>query len=256
MAVLDRIDKNGTKYYIEEKCPKCGGQGIIDGYRFVQNGICFKCGGSGISPYGYKVYTPEYQKKLNERKIAKQKLKAPLENKKFFKKHGLNNEGTAWIVIGNTYDIKDELKENGAKYNNIYGWHFDYENITYQTHKIEINQVAYKNQIDQYVFLEDAILVIKEIRKSYIEVRETNYIGTVGERITLNLRLSHSSSFESEFGTTYFHIFLNENNDIIVWKTGTSLEPNLDYIIKGTIKEHSMYNGSKQTYITRCKVID
>lgn len=32
---------------IKVPCPKCGGQGTIDGYRHIQHGKCFRCGGAG-----------------------------------------------------------------------------------------------------------------------------------------------------------------------------------------------------------------
>ena len=47
MAKLIRIDKNGTKYYEDNVCPKCYGQGYINGYEHIEGGVCFLCGGTG-----------------------------------------------------------------------------------------------------------------------------------------------------------------------------------------------------------------
>jgi hypothetical protein len=32
---------------IKVDCPKCGGQGTLDGYAHIQHGVCFRCSGAG-----------------------------------------------------------------------------------------------------------------------------------------------------------------------------------------------------------------
>ena len=130
--ILIREDKNGTKYYHHRcRCAKCGGTGMIDYYRPVNGGVCFDCDGSGIVEYDTKEYTPEYEEKLRqqaekrrERQIAKEREKAPELNAEFFKKNGFNPEGKTYVVLGDTYSIKDELKAQGAKWDNLSRhWH-------------------------------------------------------------------------------------------------------------------------------------
>ena len=48
MRKLIKTDRNGTKYWDESNCPKCGGKGKIYYYAHVEGGICFKCGGTGV----------------------------------------------------------------------------------------------------------------------------------------------------------------------------------------------------------------
>ena len=66
---LVRTDKNGTQYWVDDRCPKCGGTGFIQCY--YDGGICYQCGGSGYWKTSWKVYTPEYQAKLDERRRRK-----------------------------------------------------------------------------------------------------------------------------------------------------------------------------------------
>ena len=40
---LIRVDRNGTRYYVSHKCPKCGGTGNIWYYNHVEGGVCFFC---------------------------------------------------------------------------------------------------------------------------------------------------------------------------------------------------------------------
>lgn len=69
---LVRTDKNGTQYWVDDRCPKCGGTGYIQGYSYQDGGICYQCDGSGYGQTSWKVYTPEYQAKLDERRRLKE----------------------------------------------------------------------------------------------------------------------------------------------------------------------------------------
>lgn len=79
-GTLIRVDKNGTKYYVGyEACDRCGGLGYADKWYFTGK-TCYKCGGSGKQPASWKEYTPEYEKKLEERR-AKRRAKWLEEHK-------------------------------------------------------------------------------------------------------------------------------------------------------------------------------
>lgn len=67
-----KTDRNGTKYYLDWNCPRCGGEG--ESTMWYRTGcICYECGGSGKrkTPKTVKEYTDEYAAKLNARRVAK-----------------------------------------------------------------------------------------------------------------------------------------------------------------------------------------
>lgn len=99
----------------------------------------------------------------------------------------------------------------------------------------------------------------------------SEYVGTIGKRITAEVVLVSDYSYESRFGyqtqTHYIYTMKDADGNVFVWKT-TSVLVNWDYAdnnknecvrkgdtmqITGTIKEHSEYKGTKQTILTRCK---
>jgi hypothetical protein len=41
-ATLVKTDKNGTRYYESDDCPKCGGSGVIREYGHIEDAICHK----------------------------------------------------------------------------------------------------------------------------------------------------------------------------------------------------------------------
>lgn len=69
--VLIKIDRNGTKYYSDDTCRRCGGLG--ERSEWYNTGFyCFECGGTGHSaPRIEKVYTPEYEAKLEVRRLER-----------------------------------------------------------------------------------------------------------------------------------------------------------------------------------------
>lgn len=124
---LIRTDRNGTKYWqIEETCPRCGGRGdyIMGGLNY---GTCFLCGGNGLHEYKSKEYTPEHEAKLIAAKQKKQ-AKQMEERKKYedehrqeiiesrYQQNGCGKNGVGYVLTGNTYPVKDEIKKNGGRW--------------------------------------------------------------------------------------------------------------------------------------------
>lgn len=82
----------------------------------------------------------------------------------------------------------------------------------------------------------------------------SSYIGKVGDRITVEYKdMVQVTFWETVYGTTYLYKFTTVDGNVIVWFASKFLEPSLGKIT-GTVKEHSEYNGEKQTILTRCRI--
>jgi len=134
-----RTDKNGTKIFHDWTCPRCGGAGQADKWMMTGR-ICYACGGTGkrAKPLTVKEYTPEYAAKLEARRVAKQAkyeadhadeiaaAKAAQEKReaewrqentrRVFKDWGLNADGIGYILTGDTYGIKEQIKAAGGRW--------------------------------------------------------------------------------------------------------------------------------------------
>lgn len=94
-------------------------------------------------------------------------------------------------------------------------------------------------------------------RKLEAEARKATrqHIGTVGTRLTLVLKCTRVTSFDSQFGTVYFNNFEDAQGNMVLWKTGTFTgEEGKEYTVKATIKAHSEWRDGKQTEISRAKI--
>lgn len=110
---LSKVDENGTHYYTTNVCYACSGSGVVKmpNREYYE---CTKCDGSGKlkRKKTFKVHTKEYGEVLEEEYMKKQ-------HQDFFDRYGINEDGSCYVYIGNTFPIKDQLKEKGAKYNSI-----------------------------------------------------------------------------------------------------------------------------------------
>lgn len=79
------------------------------------------------------------------------------------------------------------------------------------------------------------------------------WVGTVGERLTVKASKVSSAGFDTEWGYTLIHKFVAEGGAVLSWRTQTELD-NGQYMLTGTVKKHGEFRGERQTEVTRCKV--
>ena len=264
--MLTKTDRNGTQYFTIAACPKCNGTGFIYGYEHIEGGRCFLCGGDGYHPHTFKVMTPEYEAKLQARRDTKVRSQANEINLKNFNRLGFNCFGVTYVVFGNTFEVKEQLKEAGAHYNNWLGWHFYEDHSEFKCVKLEVSSFTSINDLGLWSLDECEIKdAADELKKSSeIEYNRnhctSDYIGSVNDKIEIVAKFDNYFTFSTRYSYRgelhYIYKFKTENGSILIWKTSKALNISIGDMcnIKGTIKELSEYNGEKQTIITRAKV--
>lgn len=172
-----KTDKNGTKYFYDWNCPRCGGAGFAQKWQYT-GGYCFECGGTGkrSQPKIVKEYTDEYAAKLAARHAAKV-AKQVEEAKRYAEEHadeieaqnrriiearyaewGCGKDGIGYALSGNTYKIKEQIKANGGKW--IYGvWvcPVEMKGVGITTRKVDLNGhigAGCDQRIDDFDFFE------------------------------------------------------------------------------------------------------
>lgn len=107
--------------------------------------------------------------------------------------------------------------------------------------------------------------ILKESIESDIKSK-SDYIGEIGDKIESQVtfykqtQYNRVSNYTGKYETVYNYMFLDENNNCILWNTTAVKDFDIgDKInLKGKIKSHKEYNGMKQTYVTRpaCKFLN
>ena len=270
--VYIRTDKNGTKIYHDYTCPRCGGAGGAD--QWIYTGwTCYECGGTGrvSKPQIIKEYTPEYRAKLDERARKRAEVKRTKQVEEFnnnrlaiAEKYGFNPEGKIYVVLGNTYEIREELKEAGAKYRGGINWYFLEKQDKYST--IELSYEECLNIYPEYGTMSWKDLTeVQAVLNSKIPTEEdpSQYVGQVGDRLDLVVIFKKRSTYDipsyAGWGTDTvgINVFRDDAGNCFIWKSTSAffnIAEGSKVRLRGTVKEHSDYKGTKQTILQRCKV--
>lgn len=268
----------GGKMYVKVyiPCKRCGGSGNYS-YCSLYGTICLRCHGVGVEMATVRAYTEkEYNAmiKAKERAAAKKEaekqakinaLMADAEKNKLecAKKLGFNENLITYMVVGgNTYEIKDDLKEHGAKFNSVLNWHIPYQ-ITlpegYSFCEISFDEVyRFKPLAKEAELNIDAAKIVEEKMAAMLGNGASEfYPEDEGTRIRgVEAKVEKIAGFSGVYGYTYIYNF-SADNFHFVWMTSShqSLEEGDAVILAGTIKKFDTYRGVKITYLTRCKVI-
>lgn len=268
---------NNGKLVVKAKisCPRCGGTGIYavgveNGHIKPHpcfNGICLQCGSTGVLEKEVRLYTQaEYDSMKRNNERAKQKkeeeMKAGAEKKRqdWLQKNGFDAEGNTYIMIGlNTYEIKDELKAKGWKYNDFLRWHAaspaGYEDNVYKMHWTEGFQTTAWGDMHPISGIQAKVDALINDAKPQ---SNSDWVGEVGKRLhDIPVTLVSIYAFEGRYGLSQVVKFVDENQNILTWFTSVEikLEVGDSCFLSGTVKEHSEYKGERNTVLTRCKIM-
>lgn len=130
---------------------------------------------------------------------------------------------------------------------------------------------------DEYVIVRDFGLLTSAMQGYFnykvVEARKaaekaarkpSNYVGEIGQRITVKVRVEFHTTFESDFGTTHLFKMADENDNVFVWfGSGQAVkvlgklaaDPTMITII-GTVKKQDEYKEVKQTTLSRVKIVE
>ena len=177
--------------------------------------------------------------------------------------NGFSEDGVTYLVLGNSYPIKDELKENGFKFSPLLRWHCG--NGLY-----ELPEGCYYKVLSFYdLFTWDessSSAFMKEGTREKIElifnpVEECNsaYVGEIGARLRdIPVTVKNIGGFDSAYGYKWVYTFEDEEGNRYTWFTtsqqGVSIGTKV--ALTGTIKAHVEYKGAETTQLTRCSLKD
>jgi hypothetical protein len=84
----------------------------------------------------------------------------------------------------------------------------------------------------------------------------SNHLGTIGERLTLTVTVEFIKRIDhGDFDPpTYLHVMTDEQGNDLRWfsSAGALCEKGTKITIRGTVKKHEVYQGRKQTMLSRC----
>ena len=272
------VDEDAKKAIVESQCDRCGGSGMYIIPRVFQ-GTCFACNGAGTIRKRVRAYTPdEYEKYLANQARAKERKAeqraaevAKLEEESEANlRIALEADGydvecpQIFVVIGeNTYAVKDELKELGCKYKPEFGWYCTHAvdvPVNYGMVGIPFDQVCEWNPVAKKIFIKDGAKEIADAAKNEAAPKSNSeFIGDIKQRLRdMEVVYTNCRTIESYYGVSLVYTFKLGDNVLTWFCSGKGIDPDIEVgeavLLTGTVKDHKIYNGVKQTYLNRCIV--
>lgn len=168
------------------------------------------------------------------------------------------NHGYITIFRGDQETNNDWFKFSNARYARYWGWYIVSteevpENLPFG---IEPVKLYWKDIIGP-----NGEMKPEEKIKEIVDVllygeSDSQFIGSIGERLELIVRIAKAIPFDGAYGKTTMHIMHDDCGNEYLWTTGAkTLTVDNEYTIRGTVKDHRVYKGTNQTILTRCMIL-
>lgn len=164
-------------------------------------------------------------------------------------------KGYITIFKGDTYAEIDWFRASIARYTRWWGWYI----ISTEEVPADLPEGITPIQLSwELVGQEDGNLkpehLVKEAVESIIyDESESEYVGSIGERLELFLTVEKVIELDNNFGRSSMHIMRDDCGNSYVWTTASKTwSVGSEHHIKGTVKDHRKYRNQCQTILTRC----
>lgn len=173
---------------------------------------------------------------------------------------GFGDKGYITIFDGNIEIVGDWFKANkDCRYHNTWGWYIvsDVEVPADLPYGITPIKLEWKNISTGPDTLRPKAAIIDHIVSlTTTPTSESEYVGTIGERIELTVSIEKVCQFEGQYGFSNYHVMKSTDGNVFIWNTASkNWGTGTIHHIRGTVKDFKEYNGIKETVLIRCSEV-
>ena len=166
--------------------------------------------------------------------------------------------GYITIFKGNTWDNLEYFKASAARYCTLWGWYFISTMPLPDDLPADVEPVCLPWES---VGTEDGQLksekAIAEVINNLIYEPSGEYAGEIGDKVAVTVRVDKAIPLESNYGVSTMYIMSGTDGRCYVWITTVRFwDEGSVHSITGVIKDLRVYQGVKQTILTRCRSKD
>jgi len=245
-GTVESNDAGKAVRYVSVACDRChviNGQrlwlmGMENGRPYSKTGFdCWTCGNTGVrGTRQERLFTAEELARVNKTAATRAVRKAEAVR--------VAAEQAEAALVANQATFRANNAEFIAKLDALDGEFWDgFKNSFYSR-----QEAPTERQIG---------LVDTEVAKRQKNAA-SGFVGAVGDKVSLTLTVERIIVLHSEFyGNNYITIARDEQGNVVTYKGRTDLGSTGDTVtVKASVKEHTLYNGIKQTVIQRPKVVE
>jgi hypothetical protein len=166
--------------------------------------------------------------------------------------------GFITLITGPTENWEEYLNMSNARYSRVWGWYIISTEIVPSDLPDDLTTMTLSWSLvgneDGTLLPEDKVVEAVETLK--YPATPSQYVGKVGDRLSLDLTVAKSIPIETIWGRSTLHVMVDANDNEFIWKTNSkSWEVGSQRHLKGTVKEHKIWRNSQQTWLTRCQEV-
>lgn len=161
------------------------------------------------------------------------------------------------IIKGDINKWEDYLNLSPARFCRLWGWYIiSTEEVPHDfPHDLSLLRLSWNAVGNPDGTLLPEKDVAQAVEALAYPPTSSQFCGTVGERLDLQLTVRKTVPLETAWGRATLHIMEDANENEFIWKTNSkTLEIGKEYNLRGTVKAHNMWHNSKQTILTRCTI--
>ena len=186
-------------------------------------------------------------------------MKEKLTKSEWLEVNGFSEYGVTYLVLGNSYPIKDELKEAGLKFSPLLRWHgpeANYilpENCSY--YELRYEDLFIWDEDSHTTFMKEGAREKIELIFNPIVESNSQFVGEIGERLRdIPMRVRNISGFDSAYGYKWVYTFEDTDGNVYSWFTPSqqAISVGMNCIVTGTVKAHVEYKKVFTTQLLRC----
>ena len=167
-------------------------------------------------------------------------------------------KGYITIFKGDTYANLEWFQHSIARYCKWWGWYIVSTEALPIDLPVGIEPIELKWEMvgEEEGMLKPDHLVKQAVESLLYEATDSQFVGTVGERLDLEVTVIAARRQEGYYGPSTIHHMEDAAGNRNLWNTGSkSWEVGDKRHIKGTVKEHKIIKNVNVTILTRCTVV-
>ena len=166
-------------------------------------------------------------------------------------------KGYITLFKGDTYTNLEWFKQSNARYATHFGWYI----VSTEEVPADLPSDIIPIRLEWETVAKDETTLkpydeVKDIVEALLhDPSPSVFVGAIGDRIEVELTVQKAIPIQSAWGVNTLHVMVDEYENVYTWTTAArQLVEGNTYLVRGRVKGHDTYKGTKQTVLTRCMI--
>lgn len=185
--------------------------------------------------------------------------KRKLTKTEWLEVNGFSEYGVTYLVLGNSYPIKDDLKDAGFKFSPLLRWHCGNCDFklpeTCKYYELQYEDLFTWDEETNTTFMKEGAREKIELIFNPVVESNSQFVGEIGDRLRdVPMSVRNIAGFDSAYGYKWVYTFEDADSNVYSWFTTSqqAVAVGMKCIITGTVKAHVEYKKVFTTQLTRC----